>query len=70
MMRSLGIEASCVGVARTYADFASVLVIDEQDRALAVDVEAAGMRAVVTDTIMKGAPEKRALAAAALAAIG
>ena len=47
MLRELGHEATVVGVARLYAPVASVLVIDPVDEALAGDVEAAGMRAVV-----------------------
>jgi hypothetical protein len=35
MMRGLGMEVSAVGVARAYADFLDVLVIDQQDAALA-----------------------------------
>ena len=52
MLRELGHEASAVGVARMYRDIASVLVIDHADAALATDIEALGMRCVVTDTIM------------------
>lgn len=62
MMASLGMKATCVGVAEAYADFLNVLVIDEEDRAEAAAVEATGVRAVVTDTIMRGMAEKRALA--------
>jgi LPPG:FO 2-phospho-L-lactate transferase len=69
MMRSLGIEPTAAGVARTYADIASVLVIDEEDRDLAPDVEGAGLRPVVTQTIMRGPPEQRALAEVALQAV-
>ena len=53
MMRGLGMEVSAVGVARAYADFLDVLVIDQQDADLAAGVEAEGVRAVVTDTIMR-----------------
>jgi LPPG:FO 2-phospho-L-lactate transferase len=69
MMASLGMEPTAAGVARAYADFLDVLVIDEEDSALAAEVEAAGVRAVVTQTIMHGPPEKRALAATALEAV-
>jgi LPPG:FO 2-phospho-L-lactate transferase len=68
MMASLGMTPTAVGVAETYADFLHVLVIDEEDRALAEAVEVAGVRAVVTDTIMRGLAEKRALAETVLAA--
>jgi LPPG:FO 2-phospho-L-lactate transferase len=69
MMASLGIEPSAAGVARAYADFLEALVIDEEDRELAPEVEAAGVRAVVEQTIMRGPGEKRSLAAATLAAV-
>ena len=69
MMASLGIEPSAAGVAQAYADFLEVLVIDEVDRGLAPAVEAAGVRAVVTQTIMRGPDEKRALAEATLQAV-
>jgi LPPG:FO 2-phospho-L-lactate transferase len=62
MMASLGMTPTCVGVAKQYAEFLDVLVIDEEDRALADNVQAVGVRAVVADTIMRGPEEKRALA--------
>jgi LPPG:FO 2-phospho-L-lactate transferase len=55
-------EVSAVGVARAYADFLDVLVIDNQDTDLAASVEAEGVRAVVTDTIMRDLDVKTALA--------
>ncbi len=68
MLASLGHEVSAVGVARLYADFLDMLVLDEQDAALAPEVEALGVRAYVTDTIMRDAASKRALAQATLRA--
>lgn len=62
MMASLGMTPSAAGVARAYADFLDVLVIDQADAALAREVEAAGVRAVVAPTLMSGLSEKRALA--------
>ncbi len=69
MMRGLGMEVSAVGVAEAYRDFLDVLIVDEQDRALAPRVEALGIRAVVTDTIMRDLDTKVALARTALAAV-
>jgi LPPG:FO 2-phospho-L-lactate transferase len=66
MMRGLGMEVSAVGVAQAYADFLDVLIIDEQDRDLAPRVAETGVRAVVTDTIMRDLAVKRALAQTAL----
>lgn len=68
LMRGMGMEVSALGVARAYLGLADALVIDHADAALADAIRALGMRAVVTDTIMRGPAEKRALAAAALAA--
>ncbi len=62
LLTELGHESSVVGVALIYAEFAATLVIDEADAGLADAVEAAGMRAVVAPTIMKGAAEAAALA--------
>lgn len=70
MMRGLGMEVSAVGVARAYADFLDVLVIDEQDAALAAGVEATGVRAVVADTIMRDLDVKKALARVTLEQAG
>jgi LPPG:FO 2-phospho-L-lactate transferase len=67
MLTELGHEATVVGVARLYAPLAATLVIDEADAALADQVEAAGMRCVVTDTIMRGPAEAAALAKVVLA---
>ena len=68
MMTELGFEASVVGVARLYAPFASTLIIDHADAALAGQVEAAGMRCVVTGTIMAEPGVGAALARTSLAA--
>lgn len=66
LMAALGFEVSARGVASCYAGLADVLVIDQIDAALAEDIRATGMRVIVTDTIMRGPAEKRALAQAAL----
>lgn len=66
MMASLGMTPNAVGVAEAYRDFLDILIIDEQDRDLAAAVEATGVRAVVTQTVMHGPAEKRALAETAL----
>ena len=42
LMDPLGIEVSCVGVARAYAGFCGTLVIDTNDAARRAEVEAAG----------------------------
>lgn len=70
MMASLGMTPTAIGVAEAYRDFLDVLVIDEQDAALADGVAATGVRPVVAQTIMHGPAEKRALAEVVLAAAG
>jgi LPPG:FO 2-phospho-L-lactate transferase len=70
MMRGMGLEPSAVAVGRLYRDFLDVLVMDEADRACVPAVEALGLRAVVTDTVMRDAATRRALAAATLQAVG
>lgn len=52
LMGPLAIDVSCVGVARTYADFCGTLVIDTVDAASAPAIEDLGVRAVVADTLM------------------
>jgi LPPG:FO 2-phospho-L-lactate transferase len=69
LMDPLGIEVSCVGVARAYREFCAVLVIDAQDAHLAPEVEALGVRAVVADTVMRDARVAAALARHTLAAV-
>jgi len=70
MLRELGHEPTVVGVARLYAPLAETLVIDEADRHLAAAVEAEGMRAVVTPTVMAEPGAAAALARTVLAAPG
>jgi len=69
LMRAMGFEVSARGVAACYRDLADALVIDQVDAALAGDIRALGMQVVVTDTIMRGPTEKRALARVALDAV-
>jgi LPPG:FO 2-phospho-L-lactate transferase len=52
MLAELGHDVSVTGVARLYRDLAAVLVIDQVDAELAGEVEAEGVRCVVTDTVM------------------
>ncbi|MCU1493014.1 MAG: 2-phospho-L-lactate transferase [Acidimicrobiaceae bacterium] len=68
LLVELGGESSVVGVARHLQARIGTLVIDEADRGLAPEVEALGMRCLVTATVM-GTPEVAAdLARAVLAA--
>ena len=69
LMDPLGIEVSCVGVARAYAEFCGTLVIDASDAVRAAEVEAAGVQAVVADTLMRDARIAAALAQHTLDAV-
>ncbi|MEY2458987.1 MAG: 2-phospho-L-lactate transferase [Acidimicrobiaceae bacterium] len=69
MLRELGHEPSVVGVAKLYADLASVLVVDEADAALASEVEAAGMACLVVPTVMSSPEVAASLARATIDAV-
>lgn len=69
MLASLGHEPTALGVARGYAGLIDVFVLDTVDAAHAPAVEALGMRAVVTDTIMTDDASGARLAQEILAAV-
>jgi LPPG:FO 2-phospho-L-lactate transferase len=69
MLVSLGHESSALGVARLYADWVDVFVIDAVDADLAPAIEALGLRVVVTDTIMSDDAARARLAAEVLRAV-
>ena len=52
MLETLGSEVSAVGVARLYGYVAGMFVLDRSDASLAGQVEQAGLRPVVCDTVM------------------
>jgi LPPG:FO 2-phospho-L-lactate transferase len=67
MMAELGRDVSSVGVARYYEGICDCLVIDTVDAAEASAVEALGMDAVVTSTVMQSDDDKDRLARKILA---
>jgi LPPG:FO 2-phospho-L-lactate transferase len=67
MLATLGHEPTALGVARIYQGVAGRFVLDRVDEALASDVEALGMRTLVTDTIMTDDAARTRLAAEVLA---
>ena len=69
MMKSMQLRSSAVEVAKLYADFCGVFILDEVDRKQAAQVQALGMQPVVTNTIMKGLRERKALAKAVARAL-
>jgi LPPG:FO 2-phospho-L-lactate transferase len=70
LMAELGTEPSVVGVARLYAPWVGTLVVDVADAHLANDVEAEGLRCVVTPTVMHSPQQAEELARAVLDATG
>ena len=69
MLAEMGHEASVVGVARLYRDLVATLVIDRVDADLADEVEAEGVRCVVTDTVMRTTDVAATLAKTAIEAV-
>jgi LPPG:FO 2-phospho-L-lactate transferase len=67
MLASLGHEASALGVARLYAGLADGFVLDDVDAELRPSIEALGLAALVTDTIMTDDASRARLAAEVLA---
>jgi LPPG:FO 2-phospho-L-lactate transferase len=70
LMASSGLPVSAVGVARAYAGWLDLLVFDEQDRALAPDLQALGIAPVCAATIMASREAEVALARRVLEALG
>ena len=62
MLTSLGHESTALGVARIYLGVVDRFVLDEADAALAPEVEALGMEAVVAPTVMRSDEDRAALA--------
>src|SRR5437879_3464170 len=62
MMKSMRLRPAAVEIARLYADFVNMFVLDEADQKQAVLVEKLGMRPIVTNTIMRSLREKKSLA--------
>lgn len=62
LFRGLGLEVSAFGVAKLYADFADVFVIDVLDVEQKSRIEDLGFKVKVTDTVMKSFVDKVRLA--------
>ena len=67
MLASLGHEATALGVARIYQGVAGRFVLDRLDRELATEIDALGMRTLVTDTVMTDDAARARLASQVLA---
>jgi LPPG:FO 2-phospho-L-lactate transferase len=70
MLASMGHEASALGVARLYAGLVDRFALDVVDAALASEIEALGMAAVVLPTIMGSDDERAGLAEALVRTAG
>jgi LPPG:FO 2-phospho-L-lactate transferase len=70
MMKSMNMRPSAAGVAKLYANFVRVFVMDEVDRKQSPAVAGLGMRPVVTNTIMQGVRERKALARSVVQEMG
>ncbi|MGQ4914162.1 MAG: 2-phospho-L-lactate transferase [Candidatus Asgardarchaeia archaeon] len=68
MLQSLGYDVSPVGVAELYKDFLDVMIIDTIDAECKKKIEALGIKAIITNTIMKSIEDKVNLAKAAVEA--
>jgi hypothetical protein len=53
MLRQQGVAVSAAGVASLYRDFCDTMVVDRRDAAVAGEVAALGLRAVVAETLMR-----------------
>ena len=62
LMTSQGLPVSIAGVAQAYADFLDVLIADTRDATNAEQLGKSGFRVHCTNTIMRSAAEKAALA--------
>jgi LPPG:FO 2-phospho-L-lactate transferase len=62
MLRELGYESSSLSVARRYADFLDMFVIDSVDAEQRLEIESLGIRVLVTDTLMKSVEDRARLA--------
>jgi LPPG:FO 2-phospho-L-lactate transferase len=69
MLRRLAGGTSAPNVAQCYGGLVDAIVIDEADAADADDVAALGVRPIVTQTLMRDAAARRALAETALDAV-
>jgi LPPG:FO 2-phospho-L-lactate transferase len=68
LMELHGFPATAEGVAHAYADFLDVLIVDSRDAGEMERIEALGVRALATNTIMASGESRAALAACTLEA--
>ena len=66
LLRAIGVEVSARGVAGHYRDLIAGFVLDQRDAEQLADVEALGVRALATDTLMRNRSVSARLAKATL----
>jgi len=62
LMKCIGLEVSCIGVAKFYQDFLGYFIIDSKDCFLKPEIESLGIKTYCYDTIMINLEKKRELA--------
>lgn len=62
LMKAVRIKPSALGVAECYRDFLDAIIIDRIDKEIAPDIEALGIKAIVTNTLMRKMVDKVRLA--------
>ena len=67
MLAELGYDPSALGVAKLYADFTGIFVIDLADKTQEASIRELGMKVEIVPTVMKTRAQKRKLARALLA---
>lgn len=67
MLADLGLDVSCLGVAKLYQDVLDGWVIDQVDAALAPSIQALGLQTLVTQTVMTTNADRDRLAGEMLA---
>lgn len=69
MLAELGMEVSATQIAKLYADFADIFILDQQDEEMKPEIEQLGLEVLVADTVMSDASKKTALARMVLQAL-
>lgn len=70
LLGELGHDVSALGIARAYVGLVDTLLIDTLDAALAPEIEALGLRAIVAESVMRTDADRAALARRVLASAG
>jgi hypothetical protein len=66
LLPAVGLEVTAAGAAGAYEGLLGAWVIDRRDRSLARRLEASGVRAIVTDSVMRDDADAERLASVVL----